>query len=108
MQPDDVGDHPRGRPRGLLPDVAGGACERSRLQHPAAAEHRRALQTIIRRLDQVLCPVYARHHQEPDLALDHDAEKMKVGIKHESRNFNFNFQSRKATTLDFNTKQIQN
>ena len=40
MQPDGVGDHPRGRPRGLLPDVAGGASERSRLQHPAA-EHRR-------------------------------------------------------------------
>ena len=81
MQPVHVEDPPRGEPRGLLPDVAGGACERGRLQHPAAAEHRRALQTIIRRLDQVLCPVYARHHPEPDLALDHDAEKRKVGTK---------------------------
>ena len=51
MQPDDVEDHPRGAPWGLLQDVAGGACERGRLQHPAAAEHRRA-QTIIGRLVQ--------------------------------------------------------
>ena len=42
MQPADVVDHPRGAPRGLLQDVAGGASERSRLQHPAAAEHRRS------------------------------------------------------------------
>ena len=41
MQPDDVEDHPRGAPRGLLRDVAGGAGERGHLQHPAA-EHRRS------------------------------------------------------------------
>ena len=58
VQPDGVGDHPRGRPRGLLPDVAGGACERGRLQHPAAAEHRRApLRQFIVCLAQVLCLV---------------------------------------------------
>ena len=51
MQPADVVDHPRGAPRGLLRDVAGGAGERGHLQHPAAAEHRRA-QTIIGRLAQ--------------------------------------------------------
>ena len=57
VQPDDVGDHPRGEPRGLLPDVAGGACERGRLQHPAA-EHRRApLRQFIVCLAQVLCLV---------------------------------------------------
>ena len=41
MQPADVEDHPRGAPRGLLRDVAGGAGERGHLQHPAA-EHRRS------------------------------------------------------------------
>ena len=41
MQPADVVDHPRGAPRGLLLDVAGGAGERGHLQHPAA-EHRRS------------------------------------------------------------------
>ena len=47
-------DHLRGEPRGLLPDVAGGACERSRLQHPAAAEHRRATPDDYRKT----CPRY--------------------------------------------------
>ena len=77
MQPVNIGDHPRGEPRGLLPDVAGGACERSRLQHPAAAEHRRAPHpTIIGRLAQGIELSCALVTKKPDLPnLDHDAEK---------------------------------
>ena len=56
-------DHPRGAPRGLLPDVDGGAGESGHLQHRAAQHRRSPLPMIIGRLDLVLCPMYTHHHK---------------------------------------------
>ena len=86
MQPVNVGDHPRGEPRGLLPDVAGGACERGRLQHPAAAEHRRApLRQFIVCLAQVLCLVSTC--QESDRNLDHEKRRDDTLVPARIKNF---------------------
>ena len=64
VQPSHTWDHLRGEPRGLLPDVDGGAGESGHLQHRAAQHRRSPLQMIIRRLDLVLCPVYT-HRNKP-------------------------------------------
>ena len=44
VQPSNTCDHPRGEPRGLLPDVDGGAGESGHLQH-RAAQHRHSPST---------------------------------------------------------------
>ena len=103
MQPVHVGDHPRGEPRGLLPDVAGGACERSRLQHPAAAEHRRAPTDDYQkpRPSPVPCVRSSRQPDVDALPLDrkHNGEEGR-GKAMES-NLNLNFQTFKPASLHF-------